>query len=72
MVVDRSLFDALRHADPDEGAKPVVRAHATTEGEVEVDDEGAFADIDTPEDYQRALSAFEPGARAILEPDDEG
>jgi len=69
MLVDRSLFDELRHADPADGAKPVVRAHATTEGDVEVDDEGAFADIDTPEDYQRALSAFEHGARGILKTD---
>jgi molybdenum cofactor cytidylyltransferase len=71
MLVDRSLFDALRHADPAEGAKPVVRAHATIEGEVEVDDEGAFADIDTPEDYERALSAFGRGARVISRRDDE-
>ena len=58
MLVDRALFDDLRHADPNEGAKRVVRAHATAEGDVEVDDEGAFADIDTPEDYSRALSIF--------------
>lgn len=59
LLVDRSLFDQLRHADPTEGAKPVVRAHVTPDGEVEVDDEGAFGDIDTPEEYERALSVFE-------------
>jgi molybdenum cofactor cytidylyltransferase len=58
LLVDRALFDRLRHADPGEGAKAVVRAHASPDGEVEVDDEGAFADIDTPETYERALSAF--------------
>jgi molybdenum cofactor cytidylyltransferase len=63
MLVDRSLFEPLRRADPTEGAKPVVRAHTTTDGDVEVDDEGAFTDIDTPEDYERALSAFERGDR---------
>jgi molybdenum cofactor cytidylyltransferase len=58
LLIDRALFDRLRHADPGEGAKAVVRAHATLEGAVEVDDEGAFGDIDTPEEYERALSAF--------------
>jgi molybdenum cofactor cytidylyltransferase len=61
MLVDRGLFDKLRHSDPDEGAKPVVRAYVTPAGEVEVDDEGAFADIDTPEEYERALSVFGGG-----------
>lgn len=53
LLIDRSLFDVLRRADPGEGAKPVVRAHATSEGDVEVDDVGAFTDIDTPADYER-------------------
>jgi molybdenum cofactor cytidylyltransferase len=65
MLVDRALFDQLRHADPGEGAKPVVRAHATPNGEVEVDDEGAFDDIDTPEEYERALSVFGRAARVV-------
>ena len=50
VFIDRSLFDALRRADPSQGAKPVVRAHASAAGEVAIDDEGAFRDIDTPED----------------------
>jgi molybdenum cofactor cytidylyltransferase len=65
MLVDRALFDELRHANPVEGAKPVVRAHATRAGEVEVDDEGAFDDIDTPEEYERALSVYGRDARVI-------
>ena len=28
LLIDRSLFDALRAADPEAGAKPIVRAHA--------------------------------------------
>ena len=71
LLVARALFDQLRHADPAEGAKPVVRAHATADGEVEVDDEGAFADIDTPDDYERALGAFERAARAVVKKDDQ-
>ena len=53
VLIDRSLFDAIRAANPNEGTKAVVRAYASTAGDVEVDDEGAFADIDTPEDYER-------------------
>jgi CTP:molybdopterin cytidylyltransferase MocA len=55
VLFDCSLFDELRHADLDQGAKPVVRAHAGEGLEVDVDDEGAFFDVDTPEDYARAF-----------------
>jgi len=51
LIIDRALFGAIFAADPAAGAKPIVRAHASPAGEVEVDDEGAFRDIDTPEDY---------------------
>lgn len=53
VLIGRALFDAIRAADPMIGAKPIVRAHASSRGDVEVDDEGAFVDIDTPEDYAR-------------------
>ena len=36
----------------------VVRAHAAAIVEVPVDDEGAFIDIDTREDYERVLGPF--------------
>jgi molybdenum cofactor cytidylyltransferase len=61
VLVARSLFDQLRRADSVLGAKPVVRAHATPQGEVMVEDEGAFFDIDTPDDYERAIRAFAGG-----------
>jgi molybdenum cofactor cytidylyltransferase len=51
VLIDRRLFDAIRQADPEQGAKPVIRAHASAAGDVEVDDEGAFLDVDTPEEY---------------------
>jgi molybdenum cofactor cytidylyltransferase len=63
LLIDRSLFDQLRHADSVAGAKPVVRSNATPAGDVEVEDEGAFRDIDTPEEYEEALSVFGSGAR---------
>lgn len=53
VLFDRSLFDEIRHADPASGAKPVVRAHASEAGDVDVEDEGAFADADTPAEYDR-------------------
>jgi molybdenum cofactor cytidylyltransferase len=51
VLVSRSLFAALRAANPNEGAKPLVRAHASALGDVEVNDGGAFRDIDTPADF---------------------
>ena len=62
LLIDRSLFPALRAADPAEGAKPIVRAHASPAGDVEVTDEGAFLDIDTAEEYAQAMSARLPDA----------
>jgi molybdenum cofactor cytidylyltransferase len=47
----RRVFDDLRRADPAVGAKAVVRAHAAEVCDVEVDDEAACRDVDTPEDY---------------------
>jgi molybdenum cofactor cytidylyltransferase len=56
LLIDRALFAALRGADPSAGAKPLVRAHASAAGDIAIDDEGAFTDIDTEEDYRRAIS----------------
>ena len=49
------LFSELQRADPAQGAKQVVRAHALDMVEVPIDDEGAFTDIDTREEYERTL-----------------
>jgi molybdenum cofactor cytidylyltransferase len=49
----RRVFDDLRGADPAVGAKAVVRARAAEGCDVPVDDEGAWQDIDTPEDLAR-------------------
>jgi len=57
MLIDRSLFPSLRAADSAVGAKPIVRAHATAAGDIEIDDEGAFTDVDTEEDYRRVFTA---------------
>jgi molybdenum cofactor cytidylyltransferase len=61
LIIDRSVFAALRAADPDSGAKPVVRAHASTLGDLAIADEGAFRDIDTAEEYARAITDLSIG-----------
>jgi molybdenum cofactor cytidylyltransferase len=58
VIFGRELFAELERADPAQGAKPVVRAHAATMIEVPIEDEGAFTDIDTPEDYERFIGAL--------------
>ena len=55
VIFDRSIFEDLRSADPAIGAKAVFAAHRDRVLNVEVNDAGAFEDIDTPEDYQRLL-----------------
>jgi len=61
LLVSRPVFDALRRADPVAGAKPVIRAHASATGDIPIEDPGAFADIDTPEEYEAALQTFVHG-----------
>ena len=56
VLIDRQLFPLLRAADPVTGAKPIVRAHASAAGDVEVADEGSFTDIDTPTEYAAATA----------------
>jgi molybdenum cofactor cytidylyltransferase len=58
LLIDRSIFDELRSADPIVGAKPIVRAHASADGDLPIADEGAFVDIDTVEEYERVLNAI--------------
>ena len=55
VLIDRSLFDEFRHADRAGGAKPIVRAHASPAGDLAIEDDGAFLDIDTVADYQRVM-----------------
>jgi molybdenum cofactor cytidylyltransferase len=62
IVLDRAMFSLLRSADPSLGIKPIVRAHVSAIGDLEVDDEGSFTDIDTPEEYARAVDRSMSGA----------
>jgi molybdenum cofactor cytidylyltransferase len=58
VIFDRSLFDELRSADLSQGAKQVLRAYSGDIVEVPVVDEGAFTDIDTPNDYEHFIGPF--------------
>lgn len=53
VIFDASVFDALRAADPRVGAKAVFASHRARILDVPVTDEGAFLDLDTPQDYER-------------------
>lgn len=55
-IFSASIFESLRGADLDRGAKPVINALGDRIHHVLVDDPGAFADVDTLEDYERGLS----------------
>src|SRR5687768_6488915 len=52
VVFDRRVFDELRRAPLERGAKVVVRAHAAALVNVDVTDEGCLVDVDTPRDYE--------------------
>jgi molybdenum cofactor cytidylyltransferase len=56
VLLDRAIFHLLRRADPAVGIKPVVRTHASPEGDLEIDDDGSYIDVDTPEEYARVMS----------------
>lgn len=55
VVFDRATFAALRAADLTHGAKPVVHAHRDRLIDLPSDDDGAFLDADTEEEYQHLL-----------------
>jgi molybdenum cofactor cytidylyltransferase len=53
VIFDRAVFDALRSAPIDGGAKTVVRMHEHDLLNVPVEDEGCVVDVDTPDEYQQ-------------------
>jgi molybdenum cofactor cytidylyltransferase len=55
VIFDARVFPELRAADRAQGAKAVLRVHERDIVNVAVDDAGALADIDTPEDYRKAV-----------------
>jgi CTP:molybdopterin cytidylyltransferase MocA len=63
VVFARDVFDALRAAPLDQGARAVVRAMSSRVWDVATDDAGVCEDIDTPEVYERAVAAEEGRGR---------
>jgi CTP:molybdopterin cytidylyltransferase MocA len=57
------LVAEVEGLDPAVGLRQLVARHAAEVVEIPVDDPGAVADLDTPEDY-RAATGTEPGAPA--------
>ena len=64
VVFDRSLFAELLTAPASASAKPIVRRYSTPAGDVAVDDDGAFIDVDTVDDYVRAFQRLP--AKAVI------
>lgn len=64
VIFGRAFFDALRRADPEIGAKAVLRASPGALRDVEVEDPGILKDIDSPEDYVAAFGCA-PGGSAV-------
>lgn len=60
VLFDARVLPELRVADPSVGARSVVRAHAAELCDVEIDDPGAYQDIDTPEDYRGVFGVEVP------------
>jgi molybdenum cofactor cytidylyltransferase len=56
VVFGREVFDALRAAPVEAGARAVVRACGARVVDVDTDDEGTCLDVDTPDDYARAIA----------------
>ena len=59
VLVARGVIEALRAAGADATARTVMQAFAADTVDVPVEDEGAFVDIDTREEYLRVLDALE-------------
>ena len=55
VIFEASILDELRTADLATGARPIIQVHLGEILDVPVDDDGAFEDIDTPEDYARIV-----------------
>ncbi len=64
VIFDRAVFEDLRRADPNVGAKAVFAIHASRRLDVAITDPGAFVDMDTPGDYRTILDRSEQNQNA--------
>ncbi len=63
VLFSRDFFDELGTLSGDVGGKAVIRKHAESVREVEVDDDGILVDIDTQADFERAKARFTQSKR---------
>ena len=63
VLFKRSTFAELYAADPQVGARAVVRADSSRVEDVDAEDAGVLVDIDTPEDYRRHFGVPPPASR---------
>jgi molybdenum cofactor cytidylyltransferase len=63
VLFSRDFFDELRTLSGDVGGKAVIRKHAESIREVEVDDDGILVDIDTRADFEKAKARFTQSKR---------
>jgi len=71
VLFDGALFQELRDADPRVGAKAIVRAYANQIVNVPVQDDGAFRDVDTPDEYEVSLREMPSRGSALTDRADE-
>ena len=62
VLFKRTVFAELRSADPNIGARAVVRADPDRVLDVAVDDPGVTVDVDTPADYERLFGRPVPSS----------
>ena len=63
VIFDRAVFDELRRAPVESGARVVVSAHYDQVVNVVVDDPGCVVDIDTPDEYRRVVGSPQDNER---------
>jgi CTP:molybdopterin cytidylyltransferase MocA len=68
VLVSRAVADALLCADPSESARNVLQRFSAATVDVLVEDEGAFLDIDTPDDYDRLLARWSADSGRLVGP----
>jgi CTP:molybdopterin cytidylyltransferase MocA len=64
VLFDARVLGELRETGLKDGARTIVQRHAAEARDVEVDDPGAYEDIDTPEDYRRVFGVDLAAAEA--------
>jgi CTP:molybdopterin cytidylyltransferase MocA len=63
VIFDRAVFDALRAAPRDRGARAVVHGLGGAVLDLPTDDEGVLHDVDTPEEYERLIQRLDGSFR---------